>query len=335
MSTFTISPPSCWSVNSTIILDSSYTDQSHLFSTLSNSATLDLIGDVSLAGQTISYNGLVNIIDPATSLAFTSIVFDYFTVEWKYPPVCDSMTTSLDVLMIPDQVFTFTGSHSLVITIPADTLSTSRGDASYCGTRFGNTYDSNTLLADPAYFSLDPTIGYNSGESVTIPIVAADYTLVGEHIVSLKWTITGTNVLSSTMFKITFTCDNTQTLPNVVIGSTAPTLAFTHDTLSNDPTIAQMSSWTLDVGSPCFTYSGFVVYDWDSDVTSNFGAFDEVNFILPLLGNAGLSGQTIDYFFFVVIQESINGNLHETFVEEFSVQWSTACDTAVLDPISV
>ena len=67
-----------------------------------SSATLDLIGDVSLAGQTISYNGLVNIIDPATSLAHSTLTFDYFTVEWKYPPVCDSMTTSLDVLMIPD-----------------------------------------------------------------------------------------------------------------------------------------------------------------------------------------------------------------------------------------
>ena len=98
-----------------------------------------------------------------------------------------------------------------------------------------------------------------------------------------------------------------------------------------------MSSWTLDVGSPCFTYSGFVVYDLNTyeDVTSHFGAFDEVNFMLPLLGNAGLSGQTIDYEFYVVISDEINGYLSERYVEIFSVDWSTACDTAVLDQISV
>ena len=82
-------------------------------------------------------------------------------------------------------MFTFTGSHSLVITIPADTLSTSRGDASFCGTRFGNSFDVNTVTSDPTYFSVDPTNTYNSGDSVMIPIVAADYSLVGEHPVSL------------------------------------------------------------------------------------------------------------------------------------------------------
>ena len=193
-------------------------------------------------------------------------------------------------------MFTFTGFHSLVITIPTDTLSTSRGDASFCGTRFGNTFDVNNLTVDPAYFSVDPTTTYNSGDSVNIPIVAADYSLVGEHLVSLKWTISGTNVLTSTMFKITFTCDNTLT-PSVVIGSTAPTLVFTHDTLSASPTIVQMSTWALDVGSPCFTYSNFIVSDAADtvDLSGHFSAFDEVNFILPLVGNVGLAGQTISY----------------------------------------
>ena len=193
-------------------------------------------------------------------------------------------------------MFTFTGSHSLVTTIPADSLSTSRGDAFYCGTRFGNTIDSNTLIADPAYFSVDSGTGYNSGDSVTIPIVAADYTLVGEHLVSLKWTITGTDVLRSTMFKITFTCDNTVT-PSAIIATTAPTLTFTHDTLSPSPTTVQMSTWALDVGSPCFTYSNFIVSDADDtvDLSGHFAAFDEVNFMLPLVGNVGLAGQTISY----------------------------------------
>jgi len=193
-------------------------------------------------------------------------------------------------------VFTFTGSHSLVTTIPADSLSTSRGDASFCGVRHVNTFDSDTLQANPAYFSESSLTSYNSGDSVTIPIVANDVSLVGEHLVSLKWTITGTDVLASTMFKITFTCDNTLS-PSVVISTTAPTLAFTHDTLSTVPTYAQMSTWTLAVGSPCFTYGNFIVSDADDtvDLSSHFSAFDEINFALPLVGNAGLVGQTINY----------------------------------------
>ena len=63
---------------------------------------MELIGDVTLAGQTISYNLVVRIVDPVTLLTHSSLTKDYFTVEWKNPPVCDSITTSLDVVTIPD-----------------------------------------------------------------------------------------------------------------------------------------------------------------------------------------------------------------------------------------
>ena len=158
--------------------------------------------------------------------------------------------------------------------------------------------------------------------------------MVGEHLVSLKWTITGTNVLTSTMFKITFTCDNTLT-PSVVIGSTAPTLAFTHDTLSSNPTIVQMSTWALDVAEPCFTITDLSIFDITNlvDSTTHFGAYDAVNFMLPLVGNAGLSGQTIDYLLQIsVLDETVNSVM--ITIEGFSVDWSTACDPATVPSLN-
>ena len=58
-----------------------------------------------------------------------------------------------------------------------------------------------------------------------------------------------------------------------------------------------MSIWALDVGSPCFTYSNFIVSDAADtvDLSGHFAAFDEINFVLPLVGNAALVGQTISY----------------------------------------
>ena len=102
-STFTISPASpCWSSGPAAIKDSSGTNQSALFIIDYTSWTIELIGDVSLAGQTISYDLNVQMVDSDTGLDYSILTKDSFTVEWKNPPVCDSITTSLDVVAIPD-----------------------------------------------------------------------------------------------------------------------------------------------------------------------------------------------------------------------------------------
>ena len=71
--TFTISPTStCWYPDTAVILDSSNTDQSALFIIDYSTLLMDLVGDVLLAGQTISYNLFVNILDADTSIIHSS-----------------------------------------------------------------------------------------------------------------------------------------------------------------------------------------------------------------------------------------------------------------------
>ena len=75
-------------------------------------------------------------------------------VAWTGPPVCDTSTTSLEAFTVADVTTPYNMPTNFHITVPADTLSTDRNDAMYCGYRTAYSFDSDAGLMSPSYLQV-------------------------------------------------------------------------------------------------------------------------------------------------------------------------------------